>query len=338
MKLSELIAAYLTDPDSTFRKNRYCSRVTYRHLLHRLDTDCGTFEIGDIKARQMRRWHEGWVAVSGISMAHALVGMLRTITTFGATMLECHDCRNLKITLHDMRFEMGKPRGEALSADQATIIRKQAHECGLPSIAMAQAFQFECTLRQKDVIGEWVPLAEDGDTDVFDGEEKWLRGLRWEEVDDLLILHHVTSKRGKLIEPDLKLAPMVTEELSLWFPGLITAHPVSGAVEVHRSRLPESGPILISEYSGRAWRAEEFRRKWRQLARFGGIPDNVFNMDSRAGAITEATDSGALIEDVRHAATHSNVSTTERYSRGSGKKVIRVQESRILFRAANDRP
>ena len=44
---------------------------------------------------------------------------------------------------------------------------------------------------------------------------KWLRGIRWSEIDDNLILRHVTSKRQKEIEVDLKLAPMVMEELAL---------------------------------------------------------------------------------------------------------------------------
>jgi hypothetical protein len=55
-------------------------------------------------------------------------------------------------------------------------------------------------------------------------------------------------------------------------------------------------------------------------------------MDTRAGAITEATDSGASIEDVRHAATHSNVAMTQRYSRNQEKKTATVMELRVKNR------
>jgi len=55
-------------------------------------------------------------------------------------------------------------------------------------------------------------------------------------------------------------------------------------------------------------------------------------MDSRAGAISEATDAGADLEQVRHAATHSNISMTQRYSRGAEGKIETVQLARIEHR------
>jgi hypothetical protein len=55
------------------------------------------------------------------------------------------------------------------------------------------------------------------------------------------------------------------------------------------------------------------------VARKCGIPDNVWNMDSRSGAISEAIQAGAPIEFVRHAATHSDVSQTADYDRGQAE-------------------
>jgi hypothetical protein len=83
------------------------------------------------------------------------------------------------------------------------------------SMALAQAFQFDGTMRQKDIIGEWVPLDEPGPlSDVISGNEKWVRGIRFEEIDQNLILRHVTSKRDKLLTIDLKQCPMVMKELA----------------------------------------------------------------------------------------------------------------------------
>jgi hypothetical protein len=48
---------------------------------------------------------------------------------------------------------------------------------GMPSIQLAQALQFELCLRQKDVIGEWVPVAEPGMSSVTYHGRKWLCGL-----------------------------------------------------------------------------------------------------------------------------------------------------------------
>jgi hypothetical protein len=76
------------------------------------------------------------------------------------------------------------------------------------------------------------------------------------------------------------------------------------------------------------WRNPEYRRLWRKLANDCGVPKSVRNMDSRAGAISEATDAGAELEHVRHAATHSDIAMTQRYSRGSQDKVAKVMKLR----------
>jgi hypothetical protein len=55
-------------------------------------------------------------------------------------------------------------------------------------------------------------------------------------------------------------------------------------------------------------------------------------MDTRAGAISEATDAGAELEHVRHAATHGDISMTQRYSRGGTEKIAQVQKARIEYR------
>ncbi len=143
-------------------------------------------------------------------MAHALVGMLRTIVNFGVSMLDDDDCAKLSGVMSKMRFAMSKPRSEVLTADMVQAIREKAHEKGWPSIALAQALQFELILRQKDVLGEWVPIAEPGVSDVVNSMgSKWLRGLRWESIDENMTIRHVTSKRGKPIERSLRNAPMV---------------------------------------------------------------------------------------------------------------------------------
>lgn len=49
---------------------------------------------------------------------------------------------------------------------------------GFTSIALVQAIQFECELKQKEAIGEWVRNKEPGVSDVTDGKRKWLYGLR----------------------------------------------------------------------------------------------------------------------------------------------------------------
>lgn len=326
-----LIACYKTDRDSGYRKLRYRTRENYDSLCRRIERDRGDEVVSDVRARHLLRWHEDWNSDGHTAMAHSLVGMLRTLCTFGATMLESDACAKLKTTLGNMKFPMSKPRTERLTADHADAIRSKAHGMGFPSMALAQAFQFECTLRQRDVIGEWVPASEPGISDVTHAGQKWLRGIRWSEIDDNLILRHVTSKRLKEVEIDLRNAPMVLSELERQFGLDLSKGP-------DRSKMPRTGPVIVYEQTGRCYLTYQFRWLWRRVANLAGIPKAVRNMDSRAGAISEATDAGAALEDVRHAATHGDIKMTQRYSRGSAEKTAKVMQLRSAHRNKGGTP
>src|SRR5712692_6038103 len=115
-------------------------------------------------------------------------------------------------------------------------------------------------------------MAEPGDSDIFDDEgRKWLRGLRWEEIDDALMLRHAASTGRKNIEMDLKDAPMVMEELE----------------RLGISTLSSAGPVIVSEDTDLPYDAHDFRRLWREIATAAGVPPTVFNMDSSRSAATD---------------------------------------------------
>lgn len=323
--LASLINCYQTDPDSTYHKKRFAVRKNHDITLRRIAARHGTEQLSDIKARLLKAWHKEWSNDGQkIAIAHAFIGHLRTLFGFGFTMLEDKECERLCSVMHLMRFPMPKPRTERLTADQAIAHRVRAHARYWHTMAFAQALQFELMLRQKDVIGEWVPVSEPGISGVIGPKGKWIMGLRWEEIDENLILRHTTSKRGKDVEVDLKLAPMVLEELAL--------HVMTPIAKLTRASLPASGPLIICEVTGYPYSTAEFRRKWRIVANEAGIPKSVRSMDSRAGAISEATDAGADLEHVRHAATHSDIGMTQRYSRGSVEKVAGVSRQRVAHR------
>lgn len=317
-----LIDAYQRDKDSPYRKLRYATRVFYDTLCRRIIKMMGRSIVADTTARELLRLHGEFVEAGNVPMGHAVVGMMRTLLSFGSTILADKDCREVRVMLHDMRFPMGKARSVILTADWVVAIRAEAHKRGKPSIALAQAFQFELMLRQKDVLGEWVPISEPGMSDTIWGNAKWMRGIRWDEIDGDLKLTHVTSKRGKEISVNLRNAPMVMEELDLAFPGW-------GG---DRAKLPANGPVVLSETHGVPWIANEFRRFWRQIATACGIPKGVRNMDSRAGAITEATEANAPLESIKHAATHADIQMTQRYARGAEEKTADVMRMRVAHR------
>lgn len=317
-----LIHAYQTDALSNFRKVRYATRRYYTVLCKRIIADHGDELVQDFKVRDAILWHQKWSEGGKIALAHAMIGMVRTLVNFGADFLEDEHCIRVAGVLHRQKFKQAKSRDERLTVEQVNAVRAEAHKQGRHSIALAQAFQFDCTFRQKDIIGERVPLTEEGISEVIIGNEKWLRGIRWEEIDGNLILRHTTSKRLKEVEIDLKHATMVMEELRLAYPGCI----------VSRAILPAKGPVIISERTSLPWSANEFRRVWRMLATDAGIPKTVRNMDSRAGAITEALSAGARLQSVRKAATHSTEAMTQRYSRGDSEEIAEVMQLRAASR------
>lgn len=339
--LGSLIGAYQTDPDSDWFKLRHASRKTYGTLMGLIRKTVWTDPAGnvrvvgdemleDLRARTFLRWHEIWKDGGKVTKAHSMMTMLRLLMSFGSKFLDdkaAAECLRLSGMLHTMRFAAGKPRGSILTAEQVVLIRQAAHAAGLPHLALAQAIQFDCTLRQKDVIGEWVPLSEPGNSVVLSGDQKWLRGIKWSEItptpDGRLMLKHVTSKRQKEIEVDLRLAPMVMEELARTYP----------------NGLPTSGPVIIDDRSRIPFDANWFRQTWRTLARKCGIPDAVRNMDSRAGAITEGLiATGGDLDSVRIAATHSNVTTTMGYSRGNAERTAAVMTKRGAHRNKTGTP
>ena len=87
------------------------------------------------------------------------------------------------------------------------------------------------------------------------------------------------------------------------------------------------GPLIIDEKSGRPYAEDGYAREWRIVARAAGIPDHVKNMDARAGAISEADEALAPLDEIRSTAGHSQASTTLRYVRGSAAIETRCRTS-----------
>ena len=89
------------------------------------------------------------------------------------------------------------------------------------------------------------------------------------------------------------------------------------------------GPEVRCEGTGRPWKQRQFASRFRDIARSAGIPDDVWNMDARAGAVTEAYDKGAREEDDMDLATHKERKTNQGYNRGRMTKTSRVSTLRF---------
>jgi|tagenome__1003787_1003787.scaffolds.fasta_scaffold20975696_3 hypothetical protein len=272
--LKQLIDCYRSDQDSNFPKLHYQVRMKHERLLARLNREHGSQQLQNVRVRTLTAWYRSWIADGKIAMARSLIDRLRELFRFGATMLEDRDCGRLFEALSELRLESSALRSVQMTAEHARAIRATAREhFGWNSIALAQALQFELLLSQKDVIGEWLPVGEVGKSELVWRKQKWLRGLRWSDIDENLILRHSVGSSRRPIKVDLRTAPMVMEELELYGPR------------------PQSGPIIVNEINGWPWTPAEFRRKWRLVAKKAGVPDDVNNRDSfPAGMIVGGPD------------------------------------------------
>ena len=305
-----LIRAYQSDPDSRFHGMRYRGRLRIAALVKRIDDLFGAAKLTDLGARDFNNWYAAirWPEGKGgrdiTTTAHAAMTAVRMVFKFGAVYEVSPHCARLKAILSGLVFENGKSRSEAMTLKQCQGLIAAAHSMGLPSIALAQALQFDLCLRQKDVIGEWVPVGEPGLSDVVYGGRKWMHGLRWDEITpDYLVAHKMSKSRtGKMLNFDLKMYPLVMAQIE----------------QIPAKR--RVGPVVVSERTGRAWNPNAFRGRWRAAATAAGLPSNIWNMDSRAGGTTETIEAtGGNIEAARKQAGHSNAKTTQRYSRGDLK-------------------
>ena len=216
-----LIDHYLSNPSSPYRSKQYASRQQTNSLCGIILDDIGDKRIADLTEDYVRDVHAKWIRRAanrgrgdGSAMGHALITQLRTVVNYGAKDLQDGDCLKLSFVLRNLRIKMVKPRkSEPLSVVQVKSIMRTARDLGFPSIALAQAFQFECGMGQRDVIGEWVPISEKGTSEYIHEGLKWMRGLRWNEIDDDYILRRVASKVRPPIRVDLKNKELVMEEL-----------------------------------------------------------------------------------------------------------------------------
>lgn len=316
-----LIRAYQTDPDGRYRKMAYKSRRHTDSFLAKISAKLGSKRLKDIGARDfIRLYAETRYPKDGgdrVFSAHAAITAFRMLISHGVTF-ELAGCRRLREIMGELAFENGKASTEAMTLRQCEDLILAAHRLGFPSIALAQALQFDLGVRQKDVIGQWLPIAEPGISHLAPHHGlKWLSGMRWEEISSTMLLQHPASKTGKLIERMLTSYPMVMAEID--------------RIPAERRR----GPLVICELTGRPWKQNHFRIKWRDCANAAGLPASLYNMHSRAGRISETIEATGSLEFARKEAQHSKLEQTARYSRRDREIIEKTAAAVLEFRQKN---
>lgn len=317
--LASLVRCYQTDAASPYRDLKWNTRRTYDQVLRVIEKAFGKRVLSALTITDFRRWYDeaekpkvqgGWARTR---KAHGIVSMLRRLFSYGVTA-ELAGCARLVSILERMRFKQPARRRQKLELHQVQAFIAKALEMGRLSLAIGTAIQFETAMRQKDVIGEWEPTSDDRAGGIMLRGRRWVRGLTWANISTALVVIKETTKTSAIVSHDLTLSPLVMD--------LLDHVPTSQRV----------GPVIVDETAGRPYAEHAYAREWRLIARAAGIPDEVWNMDARAGAISEADDAGAELDLIRSAAGHMQASTTARYARGTVGKSREVSKIRVAHR------
>jgi len=285
--------------------------------------------VRNVTVIDVKRWHREWRKPKAeglperIKRASDAIAMFRRILGFGFSL--GHDeCGTLVERVATLRFERSGAREEQMTFAQAATFVRKALEMGkagvIPyerarSMALGVAAQFDLLLRQKDIIGEWIPARPDIAGAIYDDAgDMWIGRFRWDNLPGWR-LRLKTSKTRSAIEFDL-------QNYSLLFPLL-------ESVPLH-----QRGGAIVKDERGLPVRDRSYRKWFRQIARAAGIPDEVWSMDSRAGGATEADEAGADFKAISDHLTHAETRTTVRYIRRVHKRTATVAEARNRKRAA----
>jgi hypothetical protein len=315
---------YQTDEASPFNKRmKHTTREKDLHVLKIIEKAFGDRALHALHLADFWRWYDAAKKpkVPGgperIRRAWGIMKKLRELFSYGVAA-ELPGCARLQTILLEVRFPQPARRRVTLDLEHVQAFIAKAIELGRICLALVTAIQFDMLLRQKDVIGEWEPIrGGEAATGIVLNGRRWVRGLTWNDLSIEGVTRKATSKTGAIAAHDVNLCPHVLQVLA------------------HVPAANRVGPLIIDETAGRPYAGDAYQREWRRVARAAGVPDCVWNMDARAGAITEAEDAGADLDMIRSAAAHSQASTTARYSRGAVGKSQTVAQKRVALRERN---
>lgn len=333
-----LIAVYRRTKESPYHAIKHNTRVMYDESLDLLEATVGDRQLSRLTGLDFRRWHDNLKAPAPhtekqiaeaaaanvrlelnptrLRRAYKAMQLLRIVMKFGI-VADIKECARLAQVLENMRFQAPGARTERITFAQVQAFNDKAIEMGRLSMAIAQTLEFELTLRQVDVIGQWEPATTD-QAGIVDRGRIWSGGCAWNHIDATGLFSKKTTKRGQVAEHDTTAYPYLV--------AMLDRVPVSKRI----------GPMVIDEGSGLPYRYRHYARVWRKIATAAGIPLSVWNRDSRAGGVTEGSDAGADIEHLRHHATHANIQTTGRYNRSTVEKTRKVAELRVAHRGGKN--
>ena len=263
-----LIDRYLSDPESSYARLKPGSRHPYLIYAGKVKEHIGARRIDACDGRDVIKWFKVWAGVDDlrspdarIPKARMALTVLKSAVSFGV-ICRLAGCVDFNTILAELEFPGNHRRTYAPTAANIEAARRAAHQAGATRRALAYALQFETTLRQWDVIGQWVPLSDPRPSAIIDHGEKWI-GPTWAHIDGHLVLRLVHTKTEETSEAsgtyDLSACPMVVAELA-------------NVPAEHRR-----GPLIVNERTGLPYRYERFKEAWKADFRRAGLPTKMWN-------------------------------------------------------------
>lgn len=298
--IASLCSLYARHPYSPVNGVKENTADSYRDSMKIISQTVGARLVRKVVGVDIVRWYTNWRAPAfpggpeRLKRAHQAISVLRMILRFGAACGHA-ECGRLDDEIANLRFERSRPRQSAITYEQVKAFIAAALEQERPYMAIGVAAQFETMLRQKDIIGEY-------------RGDRWTGRFTWENIPGGLFRME-TSKTGTPAKFDLTLYEL------LW--PLLQAVPQA-----------ERTGAIVKGHDGQGIKEGRYRKLFRQIATQAGIPAHVWNMDTRAGGVTEALEAGADIGQVSRAATHSKEAMTARYAREVAQPIAEVAEIR----------
>lgn len=314
-----LIGRYLSDEFSPFHEVKPNSQVEYRNNCRYWQDAAGDMLIADLTFEELKGVEKSMIANGrSTDFIHRKFKMLRIIFQHGRRIRHPASIVVREI-LGDMTFHAAPRRQVKATREHVYAIADLAWQRGFKGFSVGIRLQFELTLRAVDVRGQWLTMSDIGNPitgGITRHGKRWADGLTWDMIGpDAMWIDKVISKTIRSMpEPirfDLSALPGLRADI-LALPG------------------ERVGPV-IRNTAGQPYGADDWARQWRVLRKPAGVPENVWAMDARAGAVTEADSMGVPREMLSLAAQHQDISTTARYVRNRSEqsaKVIQIRQGK----------
>ncbi|MCV3209647.1 integrase [Mesorhizobium sp. YC-39] len=312
--VASAVMVYRTHPQSPYKALKHATRIRdYDPSLKLIRDTVGKRRIANLVGSDFRRWFEQWGSKGRARRAHGAIRKLRSVLSFGTTE-RLAGCAQAREILSLMEFATPEPRRVKMEYRHALLVCAMAIRKNRPSIALTQALQWDTALRRIHIIGEWLPLADGDAGGIVRGNTKW-RGLTVADISaDHVLTVPITAKNKAATEHDLSKCPLVQMVLK-------------------RIKLPAFGPLVVSEVTSLPYRENYYATDWREIATAAKVPESIWSMDTRAGAISEA-EIATDLESARKMAGHTTAKTTQGYVRnGDLDNNRKVADARAKLRS-----